>query len=112
VFMHEFPVVKLEIFIPPEFVERLSEALHQVGAGRIGNYDHCMSVTKVTGTWRPLPESNPYLGQIGQLQSAEECKVEINCPWEAVPEALRRIKEVHPYEEPLIQVVPLLNHLF
>jgi hypothetical protein len=110
--MPDFPVVKIEVFIPPEFVEKLGEALSEVGAGRIGNYDHCMSSTPVTGYWRPLDGAQPYLGQIGEVESAVECKVEVNCRWERVAETIRAIRAVHPYEEPLIQVVPLLNHLF
>ncbi len=109
--MAEFPVVKLEIFIPEEFVERLGDALSEIGAGRLGNYDHCMSFWHVTGHWRPLPGATPYQGEVGRLETGHECKVEMNCPWEQVPEAIRRIKEIHPYEEPLIQITPLLNHL-
>ncbi len=107
--MPEYSVVKLEIFIPPEFVDRLGDALSELGAGRLGNYERCMSVTQVRGYWRPLAGAQPYLGQIGRVETADECKVEMNCPWELVPEAIRKIREIHPYEEPLIQVVPLIG---
>ncbi len=107
-----FPVVKIEVFIPEEFVAPLGDALSQIGAGRVGNYDHCMSITAVRGFWRPLPGARPYQGEIGRVESGSECKVEMNCPWELVPEAIRKIKEIHPYEEPVIQIVPLLNHRF
>jgi hypothetical protein len=110
--MTEYPVVKIEIFIPQEFVERLGDALSELGAGRIGNYEHCMSITNVRGFWRPLTGAKPYLGQIGALESGTECKVEMNCPCELVSAAIQKIKQIHPYEEPLIQVIPLLNHLF
>jgi len=108
----QFPVVKIEVFIPPEFVDQVNQIIGEIGAGRLGNYERCMSVNRVTGYWRPLPGASPYNGSIGQLQSADECKVEFNCPWQLVTEAIRRIKTIHSYEEPLIQVIPLLNHLF
>ena len=109
--MAEFPVVKIEVFIPPEFVEKLGDALSEVGAGRIGSYDHCLSITPVRGCWRPLAGALPYQGQVGKIELADESKVEVTCRWELVAEAVRAIRAVHPYEEPVIQVIPLLNHL-
>ena len=104
--------VKLEIFIPEDYIDPLRHALHEVGVGRIGQYDHCLSITQVSGYWRPLPGSDPHLGEVGEVSHATECKVEVDCPFNLVEEALRAIKAVHPYEEPLINVLPLLNHLF
>jgi hypothetical protein len=111
-FMEHPPVVKIEIFIPGDYLEPLAEALSQAGAGRIGNYDRCMSIINVTGTWRPLENANPFLGEIGKMCSGSELKVEVNCAWEQIPAALVAIRAVHPYEEPVINVVPLLNYLF
>jgi hypothetical protein len=66
----------------------------------------------VEGTWRPLDEARPFMGEVGQISKARELKVEVNCAWEKVPAVLAAIRKVHPYEEPLINVLPLLNHLF
>mgnify|MGYP000913127871 CR=1 FL=1 len=106
------PVVKIEIFIPDDCMDALAEALHGAGAGRIGNYDHCMSIINVTGTWRPLEEAKPFLGEVGKICRGSELKVEVNCAAENVPAALQAIRQVHPYEEPVINITPLLNHLF
>lgn len=110
--MQTFSDVKLEIFIPEAFVAPLLDALAGVGVGVIGNYDHCASLSPVRGQWRPLPGADPYDGQVGVLQSADEIKVEMNCPRERVPAALAAIRRVHPYEQPVINVIPLANHLF
>ncbi len=104
--------VKLEIFIPETHVEPLRHALHEAGVGRIGQYDHCLSITPVTGYWRPLPGSDPHIGTVGEVSSGTEYKVEANCSVDLVNGALHAIKAVHPYDEPLINVIPLLNHLF
>jgi hypothetical protein len=108
----EFSHVKIEIFIPEEFMPALVEAVGSAGAGKIGKYDHCASVTKVTGYWRPLEGANPFDGEIGKISEGHECKVEVNCPAKAVHEVVRAIRKVHPYEEPLINIVPLLNDLY
>ncbi|MGI5954506.1 cytochrome C biogenesis protein [Dysosmobacter sp.] len=106
--MLNFPYCKLEIFLPASHLSALQEALAQVDAGHIGNYDHCLSYSPVTGCWRPLPEAAPYLGQVNQLCTAPELKVEVTCQSSRLEETLRAIRRVHPYEEPVIHVIPLL----
>jgi hypothetical protein len=110
--MPDFQVAKIEIFIPKDHIDLLLDALSEVGAGEIGNYDHCSSISSVRGTWRPLPGASPYDGEVGHLSSATEAKVEVNCRRERIPAALQAIRRIHPYEEPVINVIPLANHLF
>jgi hypothetical protein len=102
-------MLKIEIFIPQENLGALTEALHQAGAGKIGRYDHCLSVMPVKGTWRPLVGAEPFLGRVGELCTGEEVKVEVNCPQENIQAALQAIRRVHPYEEPVINVLQLLD---
>ena len=103
---------KIEVFIPEELVFRLRDELAGIGVGVIGNYDHCIAFSLVRGTWRPLEGSNPYNGTIGEISEGTEAKVEVNCKKELVREAVQIIRRVHPYDEPLINVIPLANHLF
>lgn len=107
-----FEKVKFEIFIPCENVSALSRVLHDADAGKIGNYDHCLSVSEVTGYWRPLKDSNPYEGIIGQVSTGHECKVEVICGNEKIHGVIEAIKSVHPYEEPVFNIIPLLNSLY
>jgi hypothetical protein len=107
-----FPYVKIEVFLPEEYIEILRDRLHDVNVGRIGQYDHCLSITNVRGYWRPLAGALPHAGQIGEICYGQECKVEVNCRREAVDEAVKVIRDIHPYEKPLINVLPLLNHQF
>lgn len=108
----DFLEVKIEVYIPPEYVDALRDALNQAGAGRIGDYDHCISVTNVTGYWRPLADAKPFAGEIGAISKGSECKVEVRCRTSIVEAVLKAILEVHPYEEPVYNIVPLLNSLF
>jgi hypothetical protein len=110
--MFDFSDVKIEFFVPCQYVEAISDELSKIGAGRIGNYDHCMAVSSVRGYWRPLAGANPFQGEIGEISEAAECKVEVNCKREYVDKALKVIRATHPYEEPLINLIPLVNHLF
>ena len=45
----------------------------------IGNYDSCLSYSEVTGCWRPLAGSNPYLGEENIVSAEPELKVEVTC---------------------------------
>ena len=110
--MPPFKVVKFELFIPDEFVEVLRDELNKINVGRIGNYDNCISITKVRGYWRPLAGSTPYNGEIGKISEGTESKVEVNCNWEDVENVLHVVRSIHPYDEPLINIVPLLNQFF
>lgn len=98
---------KMEIFIPESHFPDLQKALQKEGAGHIGNYDCCLSYSRVTGTWRPLSGTNPWLGEVNEICTAEELKVEVTVRAERLDETLLAVKEIHPYEEPVINVIPL-----
>ncbi len=104
--------VKIEIFLPPESLDEMRQALNAAGAGHIGQYDSCASAIQVRGYWRPLEGARPYLGEAGEVFSGEEIKLEVNCPRAVVPQVLTAIRAHHPYEQPVVNVLPLLNHLF
>lgn len=110
--MENFTDVKLEIFVPEEYAFKLRDELAKVGVGRLGDYDHCVAMLPVRGFFRPLPGSKPFEGEAGKISEVTEYKVEVNCRRELVEAAIRVIRSVHPYEEPLVNVIPLANHLF
>ena len=102
----EFEFCKMEIFVPRTHLE-VRRALQSVDAGHIGNYDSCLSYSEVNGCWRPLEGSHPYEGEANRLCTGREYKVEVLCRKEKVDETIRAVKAVHPYEVPVINVVPL-----
>ncbi len=107
--MNPSPFYKIEIFAPQESVDEILEALAKTRAGEIGKYDHCSTVMPVQGFWRPLQEAHPYLGNPGELFSGSEVKIEILCREEFLMEAVQAVRNVHPYEEPVINIIPLTN---
>lgn len=108
----EFKYCKLEIFIPETKILELQKALQKVDAGHIGNYDSCMSVSQVTGYWRSLDGCDPYIGENGKISSEPEAKVEVTIYAEAAERTIQAIKEVHPYEEPVINAIPIWKTSF
>lgn len=99
--------LKLEIYIPEAHFPALQKALQVADAGHIGNYDSCLSYTRVKGTWRPLQGARPYIGEEGIISEAEELKVEVRVSKDKLTSTLKAIRDVHPYEEPVINVIPL-----
>ena len=100
---------KLEIYIPETHLEALQTALQSVDAGHIGNYDCCLSYSKVMGTWRSLENAKPYIGKPLEISREEELKVEVRVKTLNLEQTLKAIKDVHPYETPVINIIPLLN---
>jgi hypothetical protein len=110
--MKEMALYKIEIFAPKESVDKILAAIARAGAGRFDNYDHCASTMPVTGYWRPHQGAKPFIGREGEISSEQEVKIEVNCKHEHIPEVLRAIYENHPYEEPVVNILPLMNELF
>lgn len=100
--------VKVEIFIPEERVIALVNALNDHGYLTQGTYDYAFCTSKVIGRWRPLEGSNPYDGEIGVVSQEEETKLEFRLREEDVKEAVKLIRSIHPYETPIINLLPLI----
>ena len=101
--------VKIHVFVPEEKVSELRDAVCNEGAGIIENYSYCTSSSKVTGTFRPNEKSNPYIGAKNTIQFVDEFDLEFICDIKKVKSVLKVIREIHPYEEPAIDIVPILD---
>ena len=53
---------KLEIFVPEDYFAAVRQALWSVDAGHIGEYDRCLSWSRVNSCWRPLEGADPFEG--------------------------------------------------
>ncbi len=95
---------KLCYFVPETHLEQTKNALFNSGAGRIGDYDSCAWQSLGQGQFRPLAGSDPFLGNQGELEVVAEYKVELVCEDALVVEALKALKQAHPYEEPAYEV--------
>jgi dinuclear metal center YbgI/SA1388 family protein len=93
--------LKLVTFVPEKDAERVSQALFDAGAGRIGAYTHCSFVTRGSGTFfGEEGKTNPAVGQSGKLERADELRVETVVPMSKVDAVIRALRTAHPYEEP------------
>ena len=100
---------KLALFVPPDHVDRVRDALSKAGAGWIGNYSHCTFMVEGTGTFKPLQGANPYIGEVGALEKVEEVRLETIVPERLVKTVLEAMRTAHPYEEVAYDLYPLEN---
>lgn len=75
------------------------KALHQAGAGNIGNYHQCSFRVTGTGTFLPNENAKPTFGQSLQKVEMQEDKIELIFPTHMKKDLLSVLKMVHPYEE-------------
>src|SRR5687767_7793198 len=93
--------LKLVVFVPEKDADRVSAAMFNAGAGRIGAYTQCSFRTAGTGTFfGEEGKTNPTVGESGRLERAEELRVETVVPLSKVEAVIRALRKAHPYEEP------------
>lgn len=100
---------KIVVFTPPEALQKVSEAMWDAGAGCIGNYDRTAFRGRGTGTFRPLPGADPYDGEVGKQEEADEWRLEVIVPATQRGAVIDAMKSAHPYEEVAYDAYPLYN---
>ncbi len=91
---------KLVTFVPEKEVEKVSKALFEAGAGRIGKYSSCSFLTNGTGTFFGEEGTDPAVGQSGRLEHVQEVRLETVIPICSMSSIVRALRQSHPYEEP------------
>lgn len=98
---------QLIFYVPGTHLEAVKEALFNVGAGKYKNYDKCCWQIKGKGQFRPLNNSNPFIGNLNELKEVEEYRVEMIVKEELVNSAVTALIAAHPYEEPAYSVLKI-----
>jgi hypothetical protein len=100
---------KLVVFVPPEALDGVRNALFAAGAGRIGDYERCSWYAEGTGTFLGGETSSPTVGERGQEERIPELRLETVYPAEREEEVVRALLAAHPYEEPAYDLYPLVH---
>ena len=98
---------KVVVFVPPDRVPAILAALSEAGGGGIGAYTRCSFQAVGTGTFLPAEGAKPTLGKPGREERVEEVRLESVVAGSLLKGVLQGVREVHPYEEPAIDVYPL-----
>lgn len=100
---------KLTYFVPAAQADTVREAVADVGAGQIGDYDRCSFSTPGEGRFRPLDGATPTLGSVGRTETVEEVRVECVLHRSRRHAVVAALVAAHPYETPAYDVVALAN---
>jgi hypothetical protein len=95
--------------VPESHLEAVLDAISGAGGGIIGHYTHCAFTNAGVGRFKPGDAADPFSGTKGAISAEDEWRIETFCDravGKAVVDAIRR---AHPYEEPVIYLLPLLD---
>lgn len=95
--------------VPESHVEALLEAIAGAGGGVIGEYTHCAFTSPGTGRFKPSAAASPHVGAKGVINAEPEVRVETFCARADAKAVIAALRAAHPYEEPVIYVLPLLD---
>jgi dinuclear metal center YbgI/SA1388 family protein len=105
----EAQLCKIVVFVPETHVAGLRSALAGAGTGEIGAYSECAFSNPGLGSFRPGANAHPVIGEPGKLTETNEVRLEMVAPRSSLAAAVKAINTVHPYEQPAIDLYPLLN---
>jgi hypothetical protein len=91
---------KVVVFVPPQSLDAVRDALFAAGAGRIGEYERCSWYAEGIGTFLGGEGSDPTIGERGREERVPELRLETVYPADREDEVVRALREAHPYEEP------------
>lgn len=100
---------KLCTFVPVSDADKVRQAIHDAGGGHIGNYEECSFNAEGFGTFKGGVETNPYVGQRGELHRELEIKIEVIFPAWLEGRIVKALQASHPYEEVAYDIIRLEN---
>jgi dinuclear metal center YbgI/SA1388 family protein len=100
---------KISFFVPEANANDVRLAMHNAGAGEIGNYSHCSFNVHGMGMFKAEEGSDPHLGEVGKIHTENEVRVEMIYPDYLRGRVVSSLLEAHPYEEVAYYEHSLLN---
>lgn len=100
---------KLAVFIPVNAVSEVKRAIGDAGAGKIGNYSHCLFASPGTGSFKPLSGARPAIGEVGKIEEVEEVKLEAVVRKDRLAAVVEAMLAAHQYEEVAYDIYPVEN---
>lgn len=99
--------VTLVVTVPESHADQIREVMGRKGAGKSTNYSFASFSVKGVSRFQPEQGAQPFIGQMGELQTVIEERIETVCALDCLEDVIRAIKEAHPYEETVIDIHPI-----
>lgn len=98
-------VDKWIVYVPEDDAERVAAAMHDAGAGVVGDYDRAMFSSPGTGQFRPLAGADPAIGSVGEVETVDEIRLEMVATPALRAMVRTALLAAHPYEEVAYDVI-------
>jgi len=105
----EFTRVYIITTVPEENLTAVLDAISGAGGGIVGHYTHCAFTNAGVGRFKPDAGATPHLGAKNAINAEDEWRIETFCDRDKAKAVLAAIREAHPYEEPVVYLLPLLD---
>ena len=102
-------LLHLSVMVPNDHVDRVSLALFEAGAGKLGNYDCCRFAVEGQGSFRALEGADPFVGNLMEVHNEPETRISVVLPSWLKDRAEAALLEAHPYEVPAYEFVAMQN---
>ncbi len=106
---HKSNQLKLIVFVPKNYVDKVANAIFENGGGLIGEYSNCSFRTAGEGTFKGSNKTNPFIGSKEKEEKFEEIKLEVLVDAWKVRNILSAVFKIHPYEEVAYDIYPVEN---
>lgn len=105
-------LAKICVFVPPDHRDAVQAAVFAAGAGELGEYSECSFHVAGTGSFRPGPDADPFIGEAGGgREEVTEHKLEFVFPVYKESQVVEAMLAAHPYEEAAYDYLILDNRL-
>ncbi|MCL2607910.1 MAG: hypothetical protein FWD92_05105 [Methanomassiliicoccaceae archaeon] len=101
-------IYKITVNLPERFLDDMMDRIDRVTDPVYPGYRRTFSYSKVTGTWMPVEGSDPFKGETGKIEVSEEIRLEFVVMGKDLKNVIAEMTDVHPYEEPAIDITPVL----
>jgi hypothetical protein len=102
-------IIMIVVGTPPDAVDAVLDAIAGAGGGVLGNYTYCGFTSAGLGRFKPNAQANPHIGEKESVNSVDEVRIETFCDRAVAKAVAAAIRKAHPYEEPVIYLIPLLS---
>jgi dinuclear metal center YbgI/SA1388 family protein len=100
-------IFKFAVYVPVKHADKVSQAIFEAGAGKIGKYTETSFNISGKGTFKPMEGTNQFIGKIGEKETVQEIKIETVVAERDLNSVIQVMKDNHPYEEPAYDIYEL-----
>ncbi|NWK85640.1 Nif3-like dinuclear metal center hexameric protein [Staphylococcus sp. GSSP0090] len=98
---------KVQVFIPKDHLIEFKNKLSAAGLAEEGDYQYCFFESPGNGQFKPIDGANPHIGELDQISSVEEYKLEFMIDYNQKQLAQQLVIQHHPYETPVFDFIEL-----